>query len=150
VTKSGLYATISSTLGGSEMITVDDLRILVIDDEDFVRKIIVQILNRLHIRKVSQAVDGAEGMKKTLIVKPHLVLCDIHMEPVDGMKYLSTIRGLNQPEIARTPIIFLTSDAGQEKVMRAKELRVSGYMVKPVSVNDVKKQINRVIGIEFP
>jgi two-component system, chemotaxis family, chemotaxis protein CheY len=132
------------------MMTVDDARILVIDDEDFVRKIIVQILGRLGIRKVSQAEDGADGLKKTLIVKPHMVLCDIHMEPLDGMKYLSTIRSLNQPEIARTPIIFLTSDAGQEKVVRAKELNVSGYMVKPVSVNDVKKQINRVLGVEFP
>lgn len=89
------------------------------------------------------------GIKQTLIVKPHLVLCDIHMEPLDGMKYLSTIRGINQPEIARTPVIFLTSDAGQEKVLRAKELNVTGYMVKPVSVNDVKKQINRTLGIEF-
>ena len=131
------------------MVTVDDVRVLVIDDEGFVRRIIVQILGRLNIRKVSQAADGAEGLKQTLIVKPHIVLCDIHMEPVDGMKYLSTIRGLNVPEIARTPIIFLTSDAGQEKVLRAKELNVSGYMVKPVSVNDVKKQINRVLGIEF-
>ena len=132
------------------MTAIDDVRILVIDDEEFVRKIIVQILGRLNTRKVSQAEDGADGMKKTLIMKPQLVLCDIHMEPVDGMKYLSTIRGLNQPEIARTPIIFLTSDAGQEKVVRAKELNVSGYMVKPVSVNDVKKQINRVLGVEFP
>jgi two-component system, chemotaxis family, chemotaxis protein CheY len=131
------------------MLTVDDVQILVIDDEAFVRKIIVQILNRLNIRKVSQAEDGSEGLKKTLIVKPHLVLCDIHMEPLDGMKYLSTIRGISDPGIARIPIIFLTSDAGQEKVMRARELRVSGYMVKPVSVNDVKKQINRVLGIEF-
>jgi two-component system, chemotaxis family, chemotaxis protein CheY len=132
------------------MVAVDDVRILVIDDEDFVRKIIVQILGRLQIRKVSQAADGAEGLKQTLISKPHLVLCDIHMEPVDGMKYLSTIRGLNVPEIAKTPIIFLTSDAGSEKVLRAKELNVSGYMVKPVSVNDVKKQIERVLGVEFP
>jgi two-component system, chemotaxis family, chemotaxis protein CheY len=132
------------------MISVDDVRILVIDDEDFVRNIIVQILGRLNIRKISQAADGAEGMKQTLVIKPHLVLCDIHMEPVDGMKYLSTIRGINQPQIAKTPVIFLTSDAGQEKVMRARELNVSGYMVKPVSVNDVKKQINRLLGVEFP
>jgi two-component system, chemotaxis family, chemotaxis protein CheY len=132
------------------MTAIDDVRILVIDDEEFVRKIIVQILGRLNTRKVSQAEDGADGMKKTLIMKPQLVLCDIHMEPVDGMKYLSTIRGLNQPEIAKTPIIFLTSDAGQEKVMRARELNVSGYMVKPVSVNDIKKQITRILGVEFP
>jgi two-component system, chemotaxis family, chemotaxis protein CheY len=132
------------------MLTIEDVRILVIDDEDFVRKIIVQILSRLQIRKISQASDGAEGMRQTLIMKPQLVLCDIHMEPVDGMKYLSTIRSIDQPAIAKTPIIFLTSDSGQEKVMRAKELNVSGYMVKPVSVNDVKKQITRVLGVEFP
>ena len=124
----------------------EDLKILIVEDEAYIRKIIFQILNRLRINKISEAADGSEGFKKTLMVKPDLILCDIHMEPVDGIKFLTRLRGLNQPEVANTPVIFLTSDANQEKVMMARKLKVSGYLVKPVSVNDVKKQISRALG----
>lgn len=127
----------------------ENLRILVIEDEDYIRKIIVQILNRLRINKIFEANDGSEGFKKTLMVRPDLVFCDIHMEPVNGIKFLSILRNVNQKEIANTPVIFLTSDANEEKVMAARKLKVSGYMVKPVSVNDVKKQIVRAVDATF-
>ena len=131
------------------MEALENLRILVVEDEDYIRKIIGQILRRLRVGNISEAVDGDEAFKKTLMLRPDLILCDIHMEPVDGIKFLNRLRGLNQPDIANTPVVFLTSDANQENVMMARKLNVSGYLVKPVSVNDVKKQISRVLNITF-
>ena len=101
------------------MTSVENLRILVIEDESYVRKVISQILSRLNIKKISEVSDGSEGFKKTLLLRPDLILCDIHMEPVDGKKFLSTLRGVNQPDIAKTPVVLLTSDANEEKVTRA-------------------------------
>ena len=134
---------------GHPMTTLDSLRILIIEDESYIRKIMFQILNRLQINKISEAEDGGEGFKKTLMVRPDLILCDIHMEPVDGIKFLRKLRSMNQPELANAPVVFLTSDANEEKVMMARKLKVSGYLVKPVSVNDVKKQISRAVGVTF-
>ncbi len=131
------------------MVTPENLRILIVEDEAYIRKIIFQILNRLRINKISEAEDGGEGFKKALMIRPDLILCDIHMEPVDGIKFLTKLRGMNQPELASTPVVFFTSDANQEKVMMARKLKVSGYLVKPVSVNDVKKQISRAVGVTF-
>lgn len=64
----------------------DGIRILVIEDEPYVRRIIMQILNRLKIEKIYEAEEGGEGFKQALRLKPDLILCDIHMEPVNSMK----------------------------------------------------------------
>lgn len=129
---------------------VSSVKVLIVEDEPYVRTIIRQILARLQITNVHEAPDGGEGLMQALRVRPHLILCDVHMTPVDGMKILSTLRGVKVPEIRDTPVILLTSDANQDLVERARDLKVAGYMVKPVSVNDIKKTLGRVLGIVFP
>ncbi|MBL6597581.1 MAG: response regulator [Alphaproteobacteria bacterium] len=131
------------------MPNIEDVRILVIEDEEFIRTIIFQILSKLRVSKISEAVDGGEGFRKTMLMKPDLIFCDIHMEPVNGIQFLTKLRSFNKPEIANTPVVFLTSDTQESNVMKAKKLKVSGYMVKPVSVNDFKKQITRILKIDL-
>lgn len=131
------------------MVDVEFLNILIVEDEPYVRTIIRRILSRLQINTIHEAKDGGEGLMQTLRVRPHLILCDVHMEPVDGVTFLSTLRNVKVPEIRDTPVIFLTSDSNQDLVMRARDLKVAGYMVKPVSVNDMKKNLSRVLGVEF-
>jgi two-component system, chemotaxis family, chemotaxis protein CheY len=129
---------------------LDQVTILIIEDEHYVRTIIRRILATLQVGGVHEAKDGGDGLMQTLRLRPSLVLCDIHMEPVGGVKYLETLRDVKIPEIAATPVIFLTSDSNQDLVLRARALKVSGYMVKPVSVNDMKKSLGRVLDIDFP
>ena len=123
--------------------------ILIIEDEPYVRTIIRRILANLKVSNVHEAAEGGDGLMQTLRVRPNLVLCDVHMQPVDGMKYLQTLRDVKVPEIRDTPVIFLTGDSNQDLVMRARDLKISGYMVKPVSVNDMKKSLGRVLDIDF-
>lgn len=114
------------------------------------RTVIRRILANLKIINVHEAAEGGDGLMQTLRVRPSLVLCDVHMQPIDGVKYLRTLRDVKVPQIRDTPVIFLTGDSNQDLVLRARELKVSGYMVKPVSVNDMKKSLGRVLDIEFP
>lgn len=123
-----------------------DLRIVVIEDESFTRNIIVRGLRQLGITKVHEAADGGEGLKVVATVRPSLVLCDIHMEPVDGLEFLESLRKLPIAAIAATPVVFLTADAEQRTVLAAKELQVNGYLVKPVSVAQLQKRIEGVLG----
>ncbi|EDP65881.1 CheY-like receiver protein [alpha proteobacterium BAL199] len=122
-----------------------DLRVVVIEDEEFTRKIIVRGLRTLGVIKVHEASDGSEGLKVVATVRPNLVLCDIHMEPVDGFQFLDHLRKLPIPAIASTPVVFLTADAEQHTVLAAKKLRVNGYLVKPVSVNQLQKRIESAL-----
>ena len=124
----------------------DSLVILLIEDEAHIRRIVRQILFRIGVRNVYEAADGGDGFMQVLRVKPHVVLCDIHMAPVDGITFLETLRAAKVDKVRSTPVLFLTSNAKEETIMRARDLRVNGYMVKPVSVNDVKRNLERVLG----
>ncbi len=117
------------------------LKILVIDDETYIRKVVIQLLRRLNVTYVVEAAEGKQGFMEVVRNRPHVVLCDINMQPVDGMTFLSILRKTSNAEIAATPVIFLTADSHQETVIRAAKLNVNGYLVKPVSLNDLKKRI---------
>jgi len=120
-------------------------RVLVLEDEMHIRKIVVRLLKEIGFETIYEASDGIEGMKELLRVRPDLILCDIHMEPMGGLKFLQTVRALKTSEVANLPVIFLTADAEVDTVLKAKELRVDGYIAKPVSLAHLKSKIDAVL-----
>lgn len=123
----------------------EQVRVLVLEDEDHIRRIICRLLRQIGFRLIHDAANGADGFKELLRVKPQVILCDIHMEPIDGLTFLRKLRGLGKPEFTRIPVIFLTADAQRETVVEAKDLRVDGYLVKPVSPKQLKERIDAVL-----
>ena len=122
-----------------------DLRILVIEDESFSRRIITGLLRQIGYVHVEEARDGEEGMRETLRTRPHVVLCDIHMQPLDGLGYLSRLRDHPDDQVAATPVVFLTGDKQEETVLSAKQLKVDGYLVKPVSLALLKQHLDKML-----
>lgn len=119
--------------------------VLVIEDMVSVRKLIRNMLVQIGIRTVLEAGDGKAGLDEAVKFKPTLILCDVHMEPVGGREFLSTLRALETRAVAMTPVIFLTSDSKSDTVTFAKEHRVSGYLVKPVSLGKLKSQVDAAL-----
>lgn len=117
------------------------LKIVIIEDEDFIRTLIRRLLYQLGVDLVYEAKDGDEGLREVVRIRPDIVFCDIHMEPVDGLTFLIRLRDLTTGSVKDTPVVFLTADAQQETVMKAKKLSVNGYLVKPVSLESIKKRI---------
>jgi two-component system chemotaxis response regulator CheY len=128
-------------------IDVYKLKVLLIDDEPFIRATLSQILVNIGIKNVYQTDSVQAALGETLRVRPDLVFCDIHMPGEDGFVYVSEIRNDPIPGVAATPVVMLTSDSAQEAVLTAKDLKVNGYLVKPVSHNGVKKSIERALKI---
>lgn len=129
----------------NESNSYENVRVLVLEDESHIRQIICRLLRQIGFRLIHDVADGAEGFKELLRVKPQVILCDIHMEPIDGLTFLRKLRGLGKPEFSRVPVIFLTADAQRETVVVAKDLRVDGYLVKPVSPKQLKERIDAVL-----
>jgi two-component system chemotaxis response regulator CheY len=123
----------------------ENIRILVLEDEVHIRKIICRLLRQIGFRLIDEADNGVDGFRELLRVKPDMILCDIHMEPMDGMTFLGKLRGLNHPKLSKLPLIFLTADTNRETVVNAKNLRVDGYLAKPVSMNALKERIDAVL-----
>ncbi|CAA7619113.1 Chemotaxis protein CheY [Candidatus Terasakiella magnetica] len=136
------------------MTTIDlrRLKVLLVDDEAFIRTTIRQILVLVGMPQgnVYEAADVKAALAETLRIRPDLVLCDIHMPDGDGFVYVGNLRKAPIPGVAATPVVMLTSDSGEEAVLTAKELKVSGYLVKPVSIATVKKAMERALKATLP
>ena len=128
-----------------DAINFSALKVLVIDDETYIRRVVMQLLRRLEVTYIVEAAEGKQGFMEVVRNRPDVVLCDINMKPVDGMTFLGILRKTSNADIAKTPVIFLTADSQQETVIRAAKLHVNGYLVKPVSLTDLKKRITAVL-----
>jgi len=122
-----------------------DLKVLIVDDETFIRQVISRLLRQLEVRYVIEAKDGKSGFMEVVRHRPDVVLCDINMGPADGFAFLTAVRRTGVKAVADTPIIFLTADKAQETVVRAAKLQVNGYLGKPTSLNDIRDRIKAVV-----
>ena len=123
----------------------ENLRILVIEDESYTRQVVTGLLRQIGFQLINEAKEGGDGFKETVRTRPQVVLCDVHMDPVDGLGYLGKLRGFSNAAIAATPVVFLTADKQQETVLTAKQLKVDGYLVKPVSLQMLKQRLDSLL-----
>lgn len=119
--------------------------VLVVEDEGNTRLLIKRLLLQIGIISVVEAADGKAGLDEAMRTRPTIILCDVHMEPVDGRAFLKMLRALKVRDLATTPVIFLTADANTDTVLFAKEHQVNGYLVKPVSLTALKTRIDAVL-----
>ena len=121
------------------------LRVLIVEDENYTRRVIRSLLRQSGVREIAEAADGGQGFLELLKFRPHLVFCDIHMKPVDGIEFLRVVRTAELKEVATTRVIFLTADAQRDTVLTAKDLSVDGYLVKPVSLARLQSKLHETL-----
>lgn len=109
-------------------------KILVIDDEHSVRKLISEILQYAGY-EVCQAGGGREGVVKAGEVLPDLVLCDVCMPDLDGFATLAAIR--QQAGTATTPFIFLTGRVERRDVRQGMASGADDYLTKPFNATEL-------------
>jgi two-component system chemotaxis response regulator CheB len=108
---------------------VSKIRVLVIDDSAFNRRTITKILEGIpEVEVVGYAVDGEEGIRRILDLKPDLVTLDIEMPRMDGFTLLRIIMS-NRP----TPVIVVSSRGGDDSVFKALELGAVDFILKPTA-----------------
>src|SRR5438132_11627485 len=114
---------------------MNPLRALVVDDSQGMRRSIMYALQRLGTIVCVEAQDGADGLKKFGQGPYDIVLTDINMPLLDGLKLIGAIRG--GPTQKDIPIIVITTEAAEEDRARAMRLGASAYLVKPIQAQKV-------------
>jgi two-component system chemotaxis response regulator CheY len=132
-------------MGDDKPVSYEGVKVLVIEDETHTRALIKSMLRQIGIQGTLEAADGKAGLTEIARTRPTLVLCDIHMQPVDGRQFLKMVRATKVEWVRTIPVIFLTADSKPETVKLAKELQVDGYIVKPPSIADLKSRIDMVL-----
>jgi two-component system chemotaxis response regulator CheY len=86
---------------------------------------------------IAQARDGQDALSQRETADPGLIICDISMQPMDGLEFVEALRRHSWPRAGEVPVIFLTSHTEGPIVKQAFRLGVEAYVVKPVQ----KKQL---------
>lgn len=105
------------------------------------RQLLVFALARIKGLKVTEAEDGVDGLRKLAADRFDLVITDINMPIMDGLKLVSLVRkDDNHKEI---PIVIITTEGAQEDRQRALSLGANAYITKPIQaphvINTVKE-----------
>lgn len=123
----------------------DKNKILVVEDNDFVRMQIVRYLAEtgadvIEASQADQALDfiRQEHHKQEPV---SLAIVDVRMEPVDGFDFIRSIRGLDMD----TPVILVTGDNNPDLLEQAGQWGVSAVMIKPVQKDRLVKTVVRTI-----
>lgn len=122
------------------------IRALVVDDSLAMRKSLVHALKRLAAAECDEAQDGAEGLKRFTAAAYDIVLTDINMPLMDGLKLVSAIRQtLGNRQV---PIVVITTESASEDRARALSLGANAYLVKPVQAKTVVDTVRELLHLE--
>ncbi len=121
------------------------LDVLIVDDSAAIRKILQRVLRQAEvpIGEVFEAGDGIEALAALKKQPVGLILSDINMPNMDGLQFLTRVRAM--PEWASVPIVMITTEGSQNKVMEAVQLGASGYVRKPFTAEQIKEKLAGLI-----
>lgn len=113
-------------------------KILLVDDAEFMRKLIRDTLLDGGYTDIYEAADGIEAVEKYNTVNPDLTIMDINMPNMDGMKALKEIRGKDA-----NANVVMCSVMGQESiVIDAIRSGAKDFIVKPFKADRILKTVN--------
>ncbi|WDT75261.1 MAG: response regulator [Candidatus Manganitrophus sp.] len=123
-----------------------DIRFLVVEDSPTMRQLITFSLKRIPNSKIVEASDGVDALKKLKENQFDLIVSDINMPLMDGLKLVSMIR--NDPAYRSTPIVIVTTEGSQTDREKGLALGANAYLSKPIQTNELLKIVRDLLKAE--
>lgn len=116
---------------------------LVVEDSPMMRQLLVFALARIKRLRVTEAEDGVDGLRKLASGKFDLIITDINMPIMDGLKLVKRIR--SDAVHKDVPIIVITTEGSQEDRQRALALGATAYITKPIQAPQVIAKVKELL-----
>ena len=115
--------------------------VMIVDDSAAIRKILKRVLDQAGVALgvVIEAGDGVEALEKVKQQPIQLILSDINMPNMDGIQLLTELKA--NAESKHIPVIMITTEGGEAKVMEAVQLGAAGYVRKPFTSQQIKEKL---------
>jgi two-component system chemotaxis response regulator CheY len=115
--------------------------IMIVDDSAAIRKILQRVLFQAEVPvgKIFEANDGAEALEVLKQNRVGLILSDINMPNMDGLQLLGLLKGSSDHR--DVPVVMITTEGSQAKVMEAVNLGAVGYVRKPFTAEQIKEKL---------
>jgi two-component system chemotaxis response regulator CheY len=120
--------------------------VLVVDDSPTMRQFIVFALQRLPNLQIEEAGDGVAALKKLSAQKYDLLLTDINMPMMDGLKLVELVR--NDRLYERLPIIVITTEGSDVTRERALQTGADEFVTKPLQTARLIEVVRRLLDPE--
>ena len=121
-------------------------RVLVVDDSPTMRQLIVFALRRVSGLQVDEAGDGVAALKMLSTQSYDLMVTDINMPTMDGLKLISLLR--NDNKYNALPIIVITTEGAASDRDRATALGADTYLTKPIQTARIIDAARSLLAIE--
>lgn len=118
------------------------VKVLIVDDDAVVRKLLSRLLEKRFGATVREACDGYAGFMAAEEDPPDLMLLDVSMPIVDGPALLEKLRA--EDRFKSLPVVTISAAGEREIVMRMIDLGVLDYLRKPLNLAAVQKRLERV------
>jgi two-component system, chemotaxis family, chemotaxis protein CheY len=118
---------------------------LVVEDSPTMRQLIVFALRRIRGLEVLEADDGVDALRKLAASKLDIILTDINMPIMDGLKLVKRVR--SDEALKNIPIIIITTEGAEEDRQRALALGANAYITKPIQAPQVIAKVKELLKI---
>jgi two-component system, chemotaxis family, chemotaxis protein CheY len=123
---------------------IQSLCVLVVDDNQYMRKTVRNLLVNCGVKDIYEAADGIAALDTIRTMGPHVVILDWEMPLLSGPELVRIVRSPGVFPVPDVPIIMLSGHGERWRVVEAMRLGVNEYLVKPVSA---KALYDRLVAI---
>ena len=127
---------------------MENLRFLIVEDSPTMRQLISFSLKRFKGCKIIEAVDGVAALKKLQAEEVDMILTDINMPVMDGLKLVTLVK--SNPRLRDIPIVIITTEGAQEDREKGLQLGADAYVSKPIQSSGLLKIITEILEKEKP
>ena len=117
------------------------MRIMLVDDSKTMREFQRNILGQLGYSELEEACDGQDALSKLSAFNPELILVGWNMPNMDGLTFVKNIR----QQGIKTPIIMVTTESENARVIEAIKAGVNNYVVKPFTPEQLGERVNETM-----
>ena len=125
-------------------VDLSKLHVLVVDDEVFVRDLLLRLLRQLGTGRISTAQNGLKALAAVQDAEPNVdvILLDLHMPRMGGIDFIRRMKSDFMVSHAGTPIIVISGNSDKSAMDSVRELGVSLFLLKPVTPEQLETRIN--------
>jgi two-component system chemotaxis response regulator CheY len=121
------------------------IKVLIVDDEHYMRKVVRTMLVGIGVRTVYEAADGPAGLESIRSLTPDVVILDWEMPGLDGTGFARMVRSPQTFPYPDVPIIMLTGHGERSRVIQAIQSGVNEFLLKPVSSKALQDRLVSVL-----
>ncbi|MBT5048958.1 MAG: response regulator [Rhodospirillaceae bacterium] len=129
----------------ADFVSLQDFKVLVVDDNRHMRHIVRSILGALGCVYVRECGDAAAAFKELKNTPFDLAIVDWKMDPLDGIDFTKLVRTAKDSPNPYIPIIMLSAYTEYRRISEARDAGVNEFLAKPISVSNVGRRIASVI-----